>query len=42
LPRRALIETAAEHLFGDTVLEHFGGSAGDHPAARPPEAIFDD
>src|SRR5271163_2542682 len=36
----ALIEAAVENLLGDTVLEDFHRSAGDHPAAAAAHAVF--
>lgn len=37
-----LIETAVEHVLGDTVFQHFDRAADDHPAACAPHAIFDE
>ena len=36
----SLIEPALKDMFGNTVLENLGRAAGNHPAARPPHAIF--
>src|ERR671926_493264 len=38
--RRALVETAIEHMLGDAVLEHLDRAARDHPAAAAPHAVF--
>src|SRR6185503_13445049 len=38
----ALRKVAAEHAFGDAVLEDFDRAAGDHPAAAAAQAVLDE
>src|SRR6218665_105976 len=39
--RGALREAPVEHAFGDAVQQHFDRAAGDHPAPRAAQAVFD-